>query len=93
MSSLLLYTPRASPLISSQRISSFHISSPQGPSAAAGSALTCLNLSRNNLGHDGAKEAANGLKVCMSLTAVDLAFNDFGAEGIKALASMLLFNR
>ena len=32
-------------------------------------------------------------KVCTILASVELGFNDFGAEGVREICSMLLFNR
>ena len=41
---------------------------------------TQLNLSRNQIGAEGAKPLADALRVCPSLTSIDLASNSIGSE-------------
>ena len=53
------------------------------------SALATLDLSRNDIGDEGAGRLAGVLGQCSSLTMLDLAGNDIGDRGIDIIQSSI----
>ena len=54
--------------------------------------LTTLDLSRNNIGAEGAKDLAKALEKNTVLTSIYMSSNNIGAEGTKDLAKALATN-
>ena len=53
---------------------------------------TQLNLSGNNMGAEGAKPLADALRVCPSLTHVDVRSNNIAGDGASQLSAAVLSN-
>jgi Ran GTPase-activating protein (RanGAP) involved in mRNA processing and transport len=55
--------------------------------------VTVVDLSKNNIGHEGMKEISEMLKINQSIKSLDLSSNEFGTQGAKYLGESLKLNK